>query len=185
MTLCTSSMRRTSWSTSILIVVLLSNLKLLKESNGSSEKGKTFPDLRKTQILKCIPSNDQRNCSIDEQHTSNIFLSPYILWDMNPAALLSPNHTNYRVSLFNQYPQTTTQQHGTQLYPVFFLLRTMDIKRYWFTNDWFTNTKPNTDMCLYGHKIQTNSIKRKSMDQSACKNFGNLNHQYQKLKTVP
>ena len=28
---------------------------------------------------KCIPSNDQQNCFIDEQHNSNIFLNPYNL----------------------------------------------------------------------------------------------------------
>ena len=37
---------------------------------------------------RCIPSNDQHNCFIEEQHKSNIFLNPYNLWDMVPAALM-------------------------------------------------------------------------------------------------
>ena len=49
-----------------------------------------------------IPSNDRHNCFIDEQQNSNIFLNPYILWDMVPAALMSLNQTNYRYSLSNQ-----------------------------------------------------------------------------------
>ena len=54
---------------------------------------------------KCIPSNDRHNCFIDEQHNSNIFLNPYNLWDMVPAALMSLNHTNDRYSMSNQHPQ--------------------------------------------------------------------------------
>ena len=34
------------------------------------------------------PSNDQHTCSVDEQHTSNIFLNPCNLWDIVPAALM-------------------------------------------------------------------------------------------------
>ena len=52
----------------------------------------------------CIPSNHQHTCSVDEQHSSNIFLNPYNLWDMVPAALMSLNHTNDTYSMFNQYP---------------------------------------------------------------------------------
>ena len=44
MTLCPSLMRRTSWAMKILIVVLLSNLKLLQKSDRSNENGITFPD---------------------------------------------------------------------------------------------------------------------------------------------
>ena len=33
---------------------------------------------------KCIHSNDQQNCFIDEKHNSDIFLNPYILWDSVP-----------------------------------------------------------------------------------------------------
>ena len=35
------------------------------------------------QILwkpKCIPSNDEHNCFLDEQYNSKIFLNPYMLW---------------------------------------------------------------------------------------------------------
>ena len=76
-----------------------------------------------------IPSNDQHICSIDEQHSSNIFLNPYNLWDMTPAAPMSLNHTNHTYSMSNQYPQPTTNQPRTSPYPVFSSLRTMDSKR--------------------------------------------------------
>ena len=75
------------------------------------------------------PSNDQHVCPIDEQHSSNIFLTPYILWDMSPAALTSLNHNNDRYSVSNQYPQPTTHQPRTDSYPVFSSLRTMNSKR--------------------------------------------------------
>ena len=34
---------------------------------------------RSCEKTQCIPSNEQHNCSIDEQHSSNIFLNPYSL----------------------------------------------------------------------------------------------------------
>ena len=52
----------------------------------------------------CIPSNDQYTCSVDEQHSSNIFLNPYTLWYMVPTAFMSLNHTNDTNSMFNQFP---------------------------------------------------------------------------------
>ena len=67
----------------------------------------------------CIPSNDQHNCFLGEQHNSNIFLNPYNLWDMVAAALVSLNQTNDRYSMSNQYPQPTTHQPRTDSYPVF------------------------------------------------------------------
>ena len=84
---------------------------------------------RSCEKHQCIPSNDQHNCSVDEQHSSEIFLNPYIFWDMVPAALMSLNHTNDTYSMFNQQPQPTTQQPKTDSYPVFSSLRTMDSKR--------------------------------------------------------
>ena len=57
-----------------------------------------------------IPSNDQHTSSVDEQHSSKIFLKPYNSWDVSPAAPMSLNHTNDTYSMFNQYPQLTTQQ---------------------------------------------------------------------------
>ena len=48
---------------------------------------------------------------------------------MVPAALVSLNHTNTTYSMFNQYPQLTTQQPRTDSYPVFSSLRTVDSKR--------------------------------------------------------
>ena len=77
----------------------------------------------------CIPSNDQHTCFVDEQHSSNIFLNPYDLWDMVPAALMSLSHTNGKDSMFNQYPQPTTQQPRADSYPVFSSLRTINSKR--------------------------------------------------------
>ena len=76
-----------------------------------------------------IPIDDQHTSSLDEQHSSNTSLNPYNLWDMSPAALMSLHHTNDTYSMFNQYPQLTTQQPRTDSYPVFSSLRTMDSKR--------------------------------------------------------
>ena len=84
---------------------------------------------RSCEKPQCIPSNDQHVCPVDEQHSSNIFLTPYILWDMSPAALTSLNHNNARHSISNQYPQPTTHQPRTDSYPVFSSLRTINSKR--------------------------------------------------------
>ena len=78
---------------------------------------------------QCIPSNDQHVCLVDEQHSSKIYLTPYIVWDMSSAALTSLNHSNDRYSISNQYPQTTAHQPRTDSYPVFSSLRTMNSKR--------------------------------------------------------
>ena len=84
---------------------------------------------RSCERPQCIPSNDQHTCSVDEQHSSNIFLSPYNSWDMLPPAFMSFNHTNDTYSVVNQYPQPTTQKTRTNSYPVFSSLRTMDSTR--------------------------------------------------------
>ena len=76
----------------------------------------------------CIPSNDQHTCFVDGQHSSNIFLNPYNLWGMVPAALMSLSYTNDTYSTFNQYPQPTTQQPRADSYPLFSSLRTMNSK---------------------------------------------------------
>ena len=65
---------------------------------------------RSCEKTQCIPSNDQHTFLVDEQHSSNIFLYPYNLWDMVPADLMSLNRTNDIYSMFNQYHQPTTQQ---------------------------------------------------------------------------
>ena len=78
---------------------------------------------------QCIPSNDQQRCFVDEQHNSNIFLDPQNLWGMGPAALMSLSHTNDTYSMFNQYPQPTTQQPRADSCPVFSSLRAMNSKR--------------------------------------------------------
>ena len=84
---------------------------------------------RSCEKPQCIPSNDQHICVVDELHSSNILMNPYNLWDLVPAALLSLCHTNDTYSLFNQYPQPTTQQPRADSYPVFSSLRTMNSKR--------------------------------------------------------
>ena len=84
---------------------------------------------RSCEKPQCIPSNDQHTCSVDEQHSSNMFLNPYNLWDLVPAALMPLKHTNVTYSMFNQYTQPTTQQPRTKSNPVFSSLRTMDSKR--------------------------------------------------------
>ena len=76
-----------------------------------------------------IPSNDQHTSSVDEQQSSNIFLNPYSLWYIGPAALMSLNHTNDTYSMLNQCPKLTPQQTRTDSYPVFSSLRTMDSER--------------------------------------------------------
>ena len=75
-----------------------------------------------------IPSNDQHTCFVDEQHSSNIFLKPYNLWDMLPAALMSLSRTNDTHSTLNQYPQLTTEEPRADSHPLFFSLQTMNSK---------------------------------------------------------
>ena len=48
---------------------------------------------------------------------------------MVPPAFMALNHTNDTYSMFNQYPQPTTQQPRTDSDPVFSSLRTMDSKK--------------------------------------------------------
>ena len=81
---------------------------------------------RSCEKPQCILSNDQHTCSVDEQHSSNIFLNPYNFWHMVPATLTSLHHTNDTYSMCNHYPQLTTQQPITDSYPVFSSLRTME-----------------------------------------------------------
>ena len=83
---------------------------------------------RSCEKPQCIPSNDQHVCPVDEQHSSNIFLTPYFLWNMSPTALTSLNDNNDRYSIPNQYSQPTTHQPRTDSYPVFSSLRTMNSK---------------------------------------------------------
>ena len=84
---------------------------------------------RSCEKPQCIASNNHHVCPVDEQHSSNNFLTPYILRNMSPAALTSLNHKNDTYSMSNQYAQPTTHQSRTDLYPVFSSLRTMDSKR--------------------------------------------------------
>ena len=84
---------------------------------------------RSCEKPKCIPSNDQHNCFIDEQYNSNIFLNSYNLLDLPPAGLMSLNHTNDRYSISNEYSQPSTHQPSTDSYPVFSSLQAMGSKR--------------------------------------------------------
>ena len=102
-------------------------MKLLQKLEINSERNYISRPCKKS---KCIPSNDRHNCFIDEQqHNSKIFLNPYNLLDMVPAALMSLNHTNDRYCMSNQYPQPTTHQPRTDSYPVFSSLPRMDSQR--------------------------------------------------------
>ena len=83
---------------------------------------------RSCEKTKCIPSNDQHNCFSYRQYKTDNFLNTKNLWDMVPAALMSPKHTNDRYSMSNQYPQPSTNQPRTDSYPVLSSLRTMDSK---------------------------------------------------------
>ena len=96
-----------------------------KERQINRERNYNF---RSCEQPQCIPSNDQHACCVDEQHSSNIFLNPYNLLDMVPAALMSLNHTNDTNIMFNQYRQPTTQQLRANSDPVFSSLRTMNSK---------------------------------------------------------
>ena len=84
---------------------------------------------RSCEKSNCIPSNDRHNCFIDKQHNSDIFLNPYNLWDMVPAAFMSLNLANDKHSRSNQYPQPTTHQPRTDSFPVFSSLRRRDSQR--------------------------------------------------------
>ena len=108
-------------------MVLLSCLKLLQKIRQINRERNYIS--RSCENPQCIPSNDQHVCLVDEQHSSNIFLTPYIVWDASPAALTSLNHNNDRCSISNQYPQPTTHQPRTDSYPVFSSLRLMNSKR--------------------------------------------------------
>ena len=111
----------------ILIVVLLSTLKLLQKSDRPKKNGNTFPDPVNNPSVYQLMINKTVFC--DDEHTSNIFQNPYNLWDTDPAAPKSPNHTYDRDSMSNQYLQTTTHHPRTNFYPVFFSLLTMDSKK--------------------------------------------------------
>ena len=127
MTLCTSLTRRTSSPMWILIVVLLSCLQFLQKLDRSTENGITFPDPVKNP--SAFPTTINNSVLMMISIALNIFLTPYILWDISPAALTSLKHNNDRYSISNQYPQPTTQQPRTDSYPVLFSLRTMNSKR--------------------------------------------------------
>ena len=84
---------------------------------------------RSCEKSKCTPSNDRHICFTDGQHNSENFLNPYTLWDMVPAALMSPNLTNDSYSMSNHNPQPTTHLPRTDTYPVLSSLRRMDSQR--------------------------------------------------------
>ena len=124
--MCTSLIRRLSLPMYILIMVLVSTLIFLQNADRPTEIGITFPDPVKNPSAFTITMNIT---IFYEQYNSNIFLNPYNLWDLAPAALISLNHTNDTRSISNQYPQPSTRQPRTDSYSVFSSLRTMDSKR--------------------------------------------------------
>ena len=70
---------------------------------------------RSCEKFQCIPSNDQHTCSVDEQHSSNIFLNPYNLWDMVQQLLYHSTtlmiHTLCPISTLNQQLTNLEQTH--------------------------------------------------------------------------
>ena len=64
-----------------------------------------------------FPKSVEHNCSIDtsKEHTSKIFLSLPIFGDMHLAAIMTLNHTTDGDSMSNQYLQTMTNKHKTEL----------------------------------------------------------------------
>ena len=61
---------------------------------------------RSCEKPQCIASNNQHFCPVDEQHSSNIFRTPYILRIMSPAAL-----TLCPISTLNQQLTNLEQTH--------------------------------------------------------------------------
>ena len=92
-----------------------------------NREGKNYS--RSCEKPKCISSNDQHNCSDDEELFFDNFVNPNNLWHIDPAPIKSLNHTTDGDSMSNQYPQTTNHQPGTDSYPVFASLRTMESKK--------------------------------------------------------
>ena len=102
-TLSSSFMRRTSWPIYIMIVEITLYPEALREVGHLTRDWKNIS--RSCEKPKCIPSNDQHICSIDEPLTSIIFLKAFSLWDLDPPAFMSINHTTDRESISNQYPK--------------------------------------------------------------------------------
>ena len=70
-------------------------------------------------MININESNDQYNCSIADEHTSNTCLNQYNLWDMDTTTLTSINVPPNRVSLSNQNAPTSIHQRSIDLYPAF------------------------------------------------------------------
>ena len=70
---------------------------------------------RSCEKLQFIPSNDQHICAVDELHSSNIFMNPYNLWDLVPAAFCHSVtlmiHTLCSISTLNQQLNNLEQTH--------------------------------------------------------------------------
>ena len=92
-------------------MALRSSLKLLHKSDRSTENGITFPDPVKNP--NAFPATINIPVLLMQQHSSNIFLNPYNLWDMVPAALMSLSHTNDTCSIgtLNQKPNNLEWTH--------------------------------------------------------------------------
>ena len=74
-----------------------------------------------------MPSYDQHYCCFyDKGHASNIFVDPYKLWDMDPAALSTLNYTPERNHMMFEFPQPSTHQPKTDIYPLFYSLGPLD-----------------------------------------------------------
>ena len=81
------------------------------KSNVSTGNGKRFPDQVKTPCASQVTIDKTFS---DKKHTSNVFLNPYKLWDMESAARLSLNLTLDRNLMIFHYPQASSQQPKTE-----------------------------------------------------------------------
>ena len=66
---------------------------------------------RSCEKPQCISSNDQHICVVGELHSSKIFMNPYNLWDLVPAALTLMIHTLCSISTLNQQLDNLEQTH--------------------------------------------------------------------------
>ena len=70
---------------------------------------------RSCEEPKCVPTDDQPNSPIDEEHASIIFLNPWNLWNKEPAGFKSLNYTNDSDSMSNPYPGIINNRSRTDL----------------------------------------------------------------------
>ena len=110
------------------MVVLLSNLKLLKSQKGQPRTEKLIPDSVKNPRASQV-SITMTVLLMKSKPLLNFWTRTIFLLDMDPATLMTLIHTTDNESMCNQYPETTTHQPRTNLCLLFSPLRPMDSKR--------------------------------------------------------